>query len=75
MTFELRSDGIAHYRETHAKNSIRCPICLKTVSCPKINIFLKHCRNWHPHAKIPFDFDKTKRRSIAQEFQVDQVSY
>lgn len=62
-TFEVRSAGIAHYKEKHAKGAILCLLCDKPIYAPNVLTFVNHCRDRHQGEQIPYDFNKKSTKS------------
>lgn len=66
---ESRSALIHHYKETHAENSIYCFLCCKPIVTKDGHNFRTHYRLKHKNVKDPFDFDKVKELSQAQNMK------
>lgn len=52
--FENRSDAIEHYRQTHARYCILCPICDRPIAVQNKANLMVHYSNKHPGEMPPY---------------------
>lgn len=67
-----RSEAISHYRESHARKSILCPLCEKPI-CGGRSKFMRHHHRIHPNMAMQFEFNETTKKSKKSTPQTKQV--
>lgn len=66
LKFATRQEAIAHYKMTHAKNSIYCAICAKPICSSKPGQFRIHYGRMHPNEKVPFNLGEAIKPIVSK---------
>lgn len=71
-TFEVRSEAIKHFRESHAQHSIHCSICEKVITTYSFEGYMAHFYNFHPDEIAPLNLNEQSRNTDSNE-QIEEV--